>query len=268
MHNRRKPFKCTECNYRFTHKGTLKNHLLIHNKKFKCSECSFTSRYKGSLKRHSLSHDSNKLPKDTDCKGVIKEEETLPHNTIDLPKCSEFSYDCKEKSECGTNVESSSSEETSLMKTAVEVDAAKRLKCNAVTNDSKDAVTNESKDAVTNDSVMQKPVKLLKCLHCKFESNYKSFLKRHMFSHVKKKDGKNKLNETKIEESDRILGAKCVFQSLDLNFAFISYENVKTTNVNSNKYTVKKYGMNSTKVKDPFYFISGRSYHDFDLRQK
>ena len=58
IHTGEKPFKCYECDGRFTKMGNLNKHMLIHTGKrpFKCKVCGRRFKVSCDLKKHMLVH--------------------------------------------------------------------------------------------------------------------------------------------------------------------------------------------------------------------
>ncbi|KAI8489488.1 hypothetical protein Bbelb_329310 [Branchiostoma belcheri] len=62
-HTGEKPFKCPDCDYSASQKGTLDRHMAVHNgeRPFVCSECGYRAIDKSRLTRHFKTHSQNKL---------------------------------------------------------------------------------------------------------------------------------------------------------------------------------------------------------------
>ena len=66
VHEDKKPYKCTNCNFSFAFKGSLnKNCDVIHERKkqYKCSRCPVSFSCTWSLKRHNIIVHEGKKPK-------------------------------------------------------------------------------------------------------------------------------------------------------------------------------------------------------------
>ena len=76
-HERKKDFKCEQCNNLFIAKGSLKIHMLIHcGKEHNCSQCNKAFTQVGNLRSHQLIHTEEKPYKCTQCNYSARQAHT------------------------------------------------------------------------------------------------------------------------------------------------------------------------------------------------
>ena len=81
VHEKKKPFKCEICYFRFSQKGDMNKHIvLVHEKKklFKCEICDYKFSQKGDINKHIVSvHEKKKLFKCEICDYNFSQKYTM-----------------------------------------------------------------------------------------------------------------------------------------------------------------------------------------------
>ncbi|KAL7647031.1 UNVERIFIED_CONTAM: hypothetical protein RMT77_002288 [Armadillidium vulgare] len=167
----KRKFKCDHCKYECSQKSNLNSHLLVHSnlKLFKCSECSYECNHKGLLKIHLLNHENIKLFKCSECsygsndKGHFKRH-MMKHLDTKLFKCGECDYECNRKDNMKVHMKARHTK----------VRLFKCCEC---------SYRSSYKENLKRHMRNHRDTKLFKCSRCSYECNHKGLLKIHLLNH-------------------------------------------------------------------------------------
>lgn len=84
IHERERPYECTECNERFFNQQALRTHGATHRgiREFACGECNGKFFTAGALKKHQITHSDARPYKCDQCGGLFKMADTLRRHLL------------------------------------------------------------------------------------------------------------------------------------------------------------------------------------------